>query len=232
MKIFVGYGFNERDKWIEDMVFPIIMAFGDQVITGMELGGEQITDAIRDKIKQSDALIGFTTRRGNPYADNNWQTHRWVTDEMTVALSNEIPLIEVREEGVDNQGGILGDRQRIIYKEKERDRCLVELAKTIGRWHRESKIKLKLLPESCVQELIPIHRKKDLKCTYRLLIGGEEGEEIAAKILPIGAGGLFVIARNVPSEALIQIHIEYQGMHWTSSFECIDDCAAYLRKEV
>jgi hypothetical protein len=230
MKIFVGYGFNERDKWIEEMVFPIIGAFGDQAITGKNLQGEQITDVIRKEIAQSDALIGFTTRRGEPYGDNNWRTHRWVTDEMTVALSNQIPLLEVREEGVDDQGGILGDRQRITYKEKERDRCLVELVGTIGRWHREAKIKLKLLPEACVQELFPLLRKADLKCTYKLLIAGEEGIEIPTRILPI-TGGLFIITRNVPREALIQIHIEYQGKHWTSNFECVDDCAAYLRKE-
>jgi hypothetical protein len=63
MKIFVAYGYNDRDRWIPDLVFPIIRAFDDEVITGEELQGEQITDAVRRKIQQSDALIAFATIR-------------------------------------------------------------------------------------------------------------------------------------------------------------------------
>jgi hypothetical protein len=39
MRIFVGFGYNERDRWIRDMVFPLIPAFGDEVVTGEEAYG-------------------------------------------------------------------------------------------------------------------------------------------------------------------------------------------------
>ena len=29
MKIFVGYGYNERDKWIEELVFPLNPSLAD-----------------------------------------------------------------------------------------------------------------------------------------------------------------------------------------------------------
>ena len=32
MKIFVGYGYNDRDRWVEQFVFPIIEAFGSEVV--------------------------------------------------------------------------------------------------------------------------------------------------------------------------------------------------------
>ena len=230
MKVFIAYGYNERDNWIKELVFPMIRAFSDEVVTGEEMQGEQITDAVRERIKHSDALIGFATRRGEPHGENRWPTHRWVTDEIAVALASGKPVVEVREEGVDDQGGAVGDRQRIDYKESERDRCLVELVKTIGRWHSRGSVRLKLLPEECVHELFPLHRKPDLNCSYRLLIDGEESDKIPMKIRPI-TGGLFAEATNVPERALIQIDIEYHGKHWFSSFESTDSLGIHLLKE-
>ena len=73
MKIFVGYGYNDRDKWIEKMVFPIIKAFGSEVESGETIYDGAIPDGVRNKIRRSDALIGFTTRRTTQ--DNAvWQT--------------------------------------------------------------------------------------------------------------------------------------------------------------
>jgi hypothetical protein len=34
MRIFVGYGYNDRDKWIEDLVFPLLESFGCDVVEG------------------------------------------------------------------------------------------------------------------------------------------------------------------------------------------------------
>jgi len=231
MKIFVGFGFNDRDRWVVDLVFPIIKeGFNDKVITGEELQGDQITNAVMDKIKESDALIGFVTRRGDPYDDGKWLTHRWVTDEISQAMAYGLPVLEVRETGVDDQGGIVGDRQRIIYQEDERDKCLVGIVKTLGKWHRRGKIKLKLLPAGCVEELMPLIRKPDLRCHYTLLVDGETSQEFPSRLFPEGMGGLFIYARNVPREALIQVHIEYQGKHWISNFESAD-VGVHLRKE-
>jgi len=230
MKIFVGYGYNQRDQWVEEFVFPIIEAFSDEVITGEELQGERITDAVQQKIRQSDALIGFATRRGKPDGEGKWRTHRWVTDEIATALAADKPVIEVREAGVDDQGGILGDRQRIKYSKKERDKCLVEIVKTIGKLHRGSKVRLKLLPEEYVRELFPLHRKPELKCSYKYLLDGKESEYIPMKIRPI-TGGLFAEARDVPNKALIQIVISYRDKQWYSSFESTDSLAIRLIKE-
>ena len=175
MKIFVGYGFNDRDKWIPDLVYPIIHAFGDEVVTGEDLEGDQITAAVRQKIADSDALIGFLTRRGEPDANGVWKTHRWVIEEIATAISKKL-VVEVRETGVDDQGGIACDRQRIPYDEHSRDKCLVEVVKTIGKWHSLERVKLKVLPEEYVQELSPLLRDPDLKCTYQIMTAEFERE--------------------------------------------------------
>jgi hypothetical protein len=229
MKIFVAYGYNDRDRWVETLVFPIIRAFGDEVVTGEELQGEQITDAVRRKIQGSDALVAFVTRR-EEIGPGRWTTHRWVTDELAHALALGRPVVEVRESGVDDQGGIGGDRQRIAYDERQRDRCLVELVKTLGRWHQARDVQLKLLPETFAQAVFPLLRHPRLRCTYRLLVDDEESEDIPTRILPI-TGGLFIRARGVPPEALLQVHVECEGRSWTSSYESTDALSIAMRED-
>jgi hypothetical protein len=231
MKIFVGYGFNDRDKWVADLVFPIIKAFNDEVITGEDLQGEKITNAVREKIKQSEALIGFLTRRGDPDDSGRWRTHRWVIEEIDQGIEHCRHVLEVREEGVDEQGGIAGDRQHILYRESERDKCLVEIVKTLGKWHREGKIMLRLLPDDCKQELGPLLTMQDLKSFYTLLVEDEIGPEVPCPIIPKAPGGLFIVAKDVPRGASIRVHIEYQGRHWRSHFESTDMLAVHLVTE-
>src|SRR5262245_27372130 len=133
MKIFIAFGFNERDRWVKNMVFPIIEAFGDQVITGDEMYGEEIPDEVHRKIVKSDALIGFLTRR----LDEPKGTHHWVLQELSLAKMLRLRFVEVRETGVSDQPGFTGMHQRITYDEARRDECLLALVTTLGRWHNE-----------------------------------------------------------------------------------------------
>ena len=32
MKVFVGFGYNDRDRWIEEQVFPILRGMGFGVV--------------------------------------------------------------------------------------------------------------------------------------------------------------------------------------------------------
>ena len=100
MRIFVSYGFNERDQWIADLVFPIIEAFGDEVVTGSDMYGGEISEEVQDRIRSSNACIGFLTKRrdGAP-----GETHRWVVEELALALNSKPRLVEVREIGVNDQ---------------------------------------------------------------------------------------------------------------------------------
>jgi hypothetical protein len=230
MKIFVAFGYNDRDRWIPNLVFPIVKAFGDEVVSGEEVQGEQISDAVIREIRQSNALMAFVTRR-DQISENRWTTHRWVTDELSHAIAFQLPVAEIRESGVDEQGGIAGDRQRILYKESERDKCLVEIVKTLGRWHASDTIELKLMPDECIQAVRPLLRNPGLRCMYQVLErNGTMGDPVPAQILPI-TGGLFVRARNVPPMSYIQIRVECAGKSWSSEFENVESLGIHLHEE-
>src|SRR5256885_8745423 len=229
MRVFVGFGFNPRDRWIRELVFPVISAFGMEVLDGMEVEGEVITDAVRQRIRAADAFIGFTTRRDAIDA-RRWTTHRWVTDELSHALALGKLLVEIRETGVDDQGGIAGDRQRIAYDETRRCESLVQLAGLLGRWQRtRDRVLLQLLPAEFIDDIISIYRKPGFACRYRVMVNGEEGPPAVAQIRPI-KGGIFLEIADVPRDGLIPIEIEYDRSSWISSFESIDAIGITLRR--
>ncbi len=34
MKVFVGFGYNDRDRWIEEQIFPVLGCMGFTVVDG------------------------------------------------------------------------------------------------------------------------------------------------------------------------------------------------------
>jgi hypothetical protein len=184
---------------------------------------------VKDKIRRSDGLIAFTTRR-DQLANGKWTTHRWVTDELSVAIDAELPVVEVRETEVDLQGGIAGDRQRIDYDEAKRDQCVVELATTLGRWWRGSARRLRLLPADFVNEVRPLLRQPGFRCTSEVLEGNRNRGKFESELLPI-TGGLFATVKSLPRAALVRIRIEAGGKAWTSDFESTDSLSIHLKPE-
>jgi|ERR1700685_1016706 len=203
MRIFVAYGYNSRDKWIEDSIQPIVEAFGSEFVHGGDLGGQPITEGVRALINSSDALLAFATRR-DALANDQFTTHRWVTDELAYAIGQgKQQVVEVREEGVLDQGGIVGDRQRITYRDDDRVRCLVEVIKVLGRWHRRSTRRFQLVPDDLVR---PHLSKPYFKCRYRVLEGAIESLPREVPVQRI-QGGLFIAAAGLSANSLLQVEV-------------------------
>jgi hypothetical protein len=228
VKIFVAYSFNERDKWIEELVFPIIEAFGSQVVTGgVTYEGPNIPENVMTKIRRSDALIGFTTRRD--LQDNMVsRTHQWVISELSAAFALDRRVVEVRERGIDPQGALYQDLQRIEYDERARDKCMVDIVRAVGSWHQTDTVRIQLLPEDVTHALRPLLDEPGLSCKYTVRTGSQDEDPRDAQIVPI-TGGLFIDAASVPRDALIRISVRYGDQRWSSDYESIEAYRVSLR---
>jgi hypothetical protein len=132
MRIFVGYGYNERDKWIEDQVLRILRCFGFSVAHGKDMHGQQLQPEVMSRIDQSDLAVGFfTIRQGQENAEFN--SHIWVQDEMVYAIGKGKPIIPVVEEGVKLPASLLGNRQYVPLDQDDRLACVVELLEALGQ---------------------------------------------------------------------------------------------------
>jgi hypothetical protein len=227
MKVFVAFGYNERDKWIPEMVFPILEAFGIEVKTGEKMLGEIISEEVRERIKNSDALIGFLTRRGGDLGNGTYNTHQWVRDEIALAFGAKRKAILVVEDGVDISGGAFHDRQYLTYNEAQRDKFLVELVMAVSLWAgATSTLRIRLLPGDFCDEIKPlIRRGENIECQYHYLIGSHETEWEKGNLLSLPAGVVLdVNTSNLPprrEDVYIEVKANHpaSGKRWKSDYD-------------
>ena len=228
IRVFVGYGYNARDAWVEQYVFPLITAFGCSVVHGKISFGGVLADEVVRAIQSADAMVGFTTRR-DPIAGSvsAFSTHPWVVQELTTAnaVVPRIPWVEVREDGVASPGGILdaANTQRIDYREAERVQCLVAIAQALDRFSKEMRVTtVRLSPEPAVTGIGALLNDPTFICQCQVLRGGlnvQAAQQVP--VLPI-KGALFVKIHGLDSEDLVRITIQAGGRIWRSDYESVD----------
>jgi hypothetical protein len=231
MNIFIGFGYNNDDKWIKDLVFPLVESFDAMITTGEDLHGQVLSQGVTDRIKKADGVLAFLTRRDALAATGRYTSHRWVYDELATSIANNIPAVEIREKMVDAQGGLPGDRQRVEFDLDDKAKLIVELAKLLSAWRRNLKARrLFLLPKDIVQEVRPHIYKETLKCTYKFMTGSKQSPQYEAKPFKFGQG-LCVDVYNVPSEdSLIEITIQGPQFEWSSDYESVQLLSINLQK--
>ena len=87
--------------------------------------------------------------------------------ELGLALGHGIRVLEVREVGLDDQGGMTGDRDRIMYDPAKLVSCIVEIAKALGEWHK-LRSKFLLTRDRLYGEMAPLLGQTGFRCQYRV----------------------------------------------------------------
>ena len=215
MKVFVGFGYNDRDHWIEEQVFPILRGMGFTVVDGKDMHGEILQPEVQSRIEQSDAAVGFfTIREGQGAADFN--SHMWVRDEMVHANAKGKPIIPIKEQGSKVSDGLLGNRQYILLNQNDRLACVVELVGALGRRNMR---RLKLDPDGdqLSRNLQQWRRTDGFVIQYRTQ--DEEGLESPWRQgrLELMNQGFYLNVTNVPRRAYVEVEGVLNGATQFSS---------------
>jgi hypothetical protein len=165
MRVFVGYGYNQKDQWIEDHVFPILKCMGFVVVHGKQMEGEEIDDEVKSRINQSDAVVGFFTIRDGQ-GDADYTSHIWIRDEVVYAVGKEKLIVPIKEVGVKMPDAILGNRQSIPLDQTDRLACVAALAETLGR-RNIRRIRLEPQGDALTQEIHQLRRDPGFTIRYR-----------------------------------------------------------------
>jgi hypothetical protein len=59
MNIFICFGYNNDDKWIKDLVFPLVESFDATILTGEDLHGDVLSAGVTDRIKNRMGCLPF-----------------------------------------------------------------------------------------------------------------------------------------------------------------------------
>lgn len=211
MKIFVGYGYNEDDKWIEEMVFPLIESYGFKVDTGKELFGKNVPKSVLERINNSDAVIAFLTKRNAMKSSNTFSTHRWCIEELVATIPTNIPAVEIRDKAVESQDGMVFDRQRIEFDIKKKDKLLVELAKLVGGWQKQMISKIVVLFDKKEPGYDTFSSKiHELTCMYYFSVDGKKTSVFESVPYKAPDGSIVAKIKNIPDalQSLIYITLE------------------------
>ncbi|MCX6217874.1 hypothetical protein [Spirosoma sp.] len=211
MKIFVGYGYNEDDKWIEEMVFPLIESYGFKVDTGKELFGKNVPKSVLERINNSDAVIAFLTKRNAMKSSNTFSTHRWCIEELVATIPTNIPAVEIRDKAVESQDGMVFDRQRIEFDIKRKDKLLVELAKLVGGWQKQMMSKIVVLFDKKGPAYNTFSsRIHEWRCMYYFSVDGEKTPVFESIPYKAPDGSIVAKIKNIPDslQSLIYITLE------------------------
>ena len=98
----------------------------------------------------------------------------------------------------------------------------VQAAQEEGSRHEPSDVfvRIRLEPQHLLNEFRPFVGSGSPKCSYRLVLEGDVGPWLSARIVVLN-GGLFVNLREVPSEALVQLEVAHKGRTWKSQFVAV-----------
>jgi hypothetical protein len=220
MKVFVSFGYNDRDSWIEKQVFPILGAMGFTVVHGKVIPAQQQLEAeIKRRIEQSDAAIGFLTiRKGQA---GQFTSHMWVRDELMYAKDKGKLIIAVKEVGAEVPNGLFGNIHYIPLDQKARLACVTEVVKVLGGRNIR---RLNLSPESDdltrrIKQLK--NREPNFLVRYRMLEGGLETEYQRGE-LEIIDQAFYLNVSGVRDKSLIEVQGVVNGAvqfssHWVSA---------------
>lgn len=216
MRVFVGFGYNERDSWIKTYVFPILECMGFVVITGEDMHGTILQTGVQSYIDQSDAVVGFLTIR-DPESTAEFNSHLWVQNELVYGVAKGKPIVPIREENVNVPEALLGNVQYILLRQDNRLACVSELARALGR-RNIRRIKLEPQEDELRKELNKWRIDLNFVIRYRTQ-DGSTGLESAFKPgrLEVFDQGFYLNVADVPRRAYVEIEGVLNGQTKFSS---------------
>ena len=212
-KIFLSFSFRDADRELVGMVDQLVMSHQLTRVTGRRLEGQDITDAIREKINGSDGLIALLTRR-DARTDGGWTTHDWVRDELNFARQAEIPAIAMLENGVV-MSGAFSDHERIEFSRDDLPIALLAVSETLGLWKRRAGRQVKV--SIVADDLVSNHRflGGQMRVEYRFIVGGNVMPwQSITPILEIG--GPVVYLQGIQDGYMIQLQVVDGPDQWIS----------------
>jgi hypothetical protein len=221
MRVFVGFGYNERDRWIEEQIFPVLEGMGFTIVDGKDLHGDVLQPAVQSRIEQSDAAIGFfTVRDGQGDADFN--SHIWVRDEMVYANARGKPILPVKEQDARVPDGLLGDRQYIPLRQNDRLACVSELVRALGRRNMR-RVRLEPEADQLRRELYQLRITQGFAIRYRTQDANGLESDYRPGRLELVDQGFYLNVADVPKRAYVEVEGLLNGaMRFSSGWVSAD----------
>ena len=181
-------------------------------MTGERLGGNNLSDEIRDRIVECDGLICLLTERPDDRNSN------WVRDERAFADANGKRTIALASITSDADGLYTGNERIDVDPDNIAD-ALLKISNTIALWKQQSGRKLIIqLEPSEVADFVSDHLD-DIRVEYRLYEGNEVPNWKNAPTRPRGDAMLVYLSGIRTEDTDIELQVRYGDKTYKSRVE-------------
>ena len=206
--VFLSYSFSKpEDRIIVAELEDVFRSFGVRTVTGLNLGGNQLTEEVKSLINASDALVALASRR-EQLASGDWITHPWIRDEFAYAKALEKHAIVLLEDGVPPNGAYQS-YEYIPFERNNLAPALLKLSKTMGIWKDKtgSRLKVRLLPDELFENM------QSPSYQYQFISRGNSlGWRAVNPVLE--PGGIFLHLEGARDDYLIEVQVSSPtGVH-------------------
>jgi hypothetical protein len=219
-QVFLSFTYSPHPDHIDETeelrrrVSMVIESMDLRVVTGEDIGGEQLTDEIKQRIDRSDALVALLTpwkdRQGNKVAPP------WVNDEFIYAKAKNKRAFRISHPDFAGAGMYAANEYTTYSKDKSAE-PLLKLMKTLALWRKQSgrPMEIEIAPDAAGQRFDPASARK---CQFQTLCNYEESDWREAKFWP-QPGALFAFLPGVPDQSKVRLRLELGNETWESDYQ-------------
>lgn len=210
-RIFLSFHYDQTGQALADDVGTLVKSHGLILSTGENLAGRDLTDGIREKIDECDAVICLLTKR------DQGQDNQWVITERVYALAREKPVLTVVQKDLNPPGGMFGRNEYVPHDPDNLAGTILNLSIRIGELRRRVGRFVKVIIEP--DDAAALARNEQMaKTQYRCLDdhGNPTGWKDASTART--QGGVIAHLAGVTDGALVQLKLQGNGQTWESPY--------------
>jgi hypothetical protein len=191
-----------------------------QVLTGEDLGGQQLSAEVKERIQRSQALIALETPWKQLAGDQGYIASDWVRREFAQAETLNKELIAVVHEKVVLNSAFK-DREHTVFHPPDHTLVLLKLMRTIALWKRRLGCahNVEIRPTNLsdiIDEDNPAHL-----CEYRTVVEHDIGDWRKASFWH-EPGCALAYLTGIPDGAKVQMRVKMGQVVWQSAFALLD----------
>lgn len=218
-QVFLSYTYSPHPdhaaetERLHRQVSMVIEALELRVVTGEDLGGAALSEAVKARIRGADALVALIT----PWRDGMGQKTQppWVVEEFVHAKALDKPAIRLLHADFA-AAGMYAAHEYVPLDPANPADALLKLMRTLALWKKGGgrPMDIEIAPDQEGQHFEPARVKG---CEFQTFLNYEEGPWRAAKVWP-QPGAMYVHLPGVPEEAKLRLRLNLGNEVWESAF--------------
>ena len=231
--VFLSYTYRSHPEYDAELerlrrfVVRAIEAMGLRVIDGVDVGGRALDEALKGRIKESDALVALVTPQTD--AGGNIAEPAFVLSEFQYAEGLQKPTLRVLHETLHARGLGAGN-EFMPYRPGGEAEVIVKLLNTLALWRREvgRAARVRIEPEALAAQY---DETLGHRCKVQVITRAGDYQEFERAKLWQEPGAAYALLPKLRDGDRVRLRLELGGKTWQSA-HAIDPFVGGIRLEV